>query len=71
MLGIIIEDDVILFPGAKILAGDGITRLQRGTIVAANAVLTGSTGPGEIWAGVPARLIGKRSDLDFSKNVAK
>lgn len=33
-----------------------------GTVVGANAVLTCSTGPNEIWAGVPARLVGRRSD---------
>ena len=58
---IVIEDDVVLFPGAKVLAGDGTTRLGRGTIVAANAVLLCSTGEDEIWAGVPARLVSKRA----------
>ena len=60
--GIIIEDDVILSPGAKILCKEGWLRVGRGTIVGANAVLLQSTGPGEIWAGVPARCVGRRSD---------
>jgi serine O-acetyltransferase len=55
---IVIEDGVVIFPGAKILAGDGITTIGAGTIIAANAVVTCSTGPNEIWAGVPARKVG-------------
>jgi serine O-acetyltransferase len=60
--GIVIEDDVFLCAGAKVLGKEG-TRLTvgRGTVVAANAVLLESTGPWEIWGGVPARLIGKRT----------
>lgn len=57
---LLIGDDVIIFPGAKILAGAGITKIGSGTIVAANAVLDQSTGEYEIWAGVPAKLIGYR-----------
>lgn len=60
---VIIGDDVILFPGAKILGGPGITTVGTGTIVGANAVLTRSTGEWEIWAGVPARRIGERDPL--------
>jgi serine O-acetyltransferase len=57
---LVIEDHVVIFPGAKLLAGDGITRIREGTIVAANAVVIGSTGANEIWAGVPARRVGVR-----------
>lgn len=60
--GIVIEDNVILCPGSKILCKDGILHVGRGTVVGANAVLLESTGELEIWAGVPARLIGKRED---------
>lgn len=56
-----IGDDAVLFPGAKILGGDGVTRVGTGTIVAANAVLTGSTGEWEVWGGVPARKIADRT----------
>jgi serine O-acetyltransferase len=52
-----IGDDVVLFPGAKILGGPGVTRVGNGTIVAANAVLTQSTGIDETWGGIPARRI--------------
>lgn len=55
-----IGDDVILFPGCKILGGPGVTRVGRGTVVAANAVLTSSTGDWEVWAGVPAKRVGQR-----------
>lgn len=58
--GIILEDDVILAPGCKVLGKEGYLRVGRGTVVGANAVLLNSTGDDEIWAGVPARLIGKR-----------
>jgi serine O-acetyltransferase len=58
--GIVIEDDAILAPGAKVLCKEGILRVGRGTVVGANAVLLQSTGENEIWAGVPARCIGQR-----------
>lgn len=58
--GIHVEDEVLLSPGAKILGGEGIMRIGKGTIVGANAVLLESTEPGEIWAGVPARRVGNR-----------
>jgi serine O-acetyltransferase len=57
---IIIEDDVILSPGCKVLCKEGTLRVGRGTVVGANAVLLESTGEWEIWAGIPAKLIGKR-----------
>jgi len=50
----------MLMPGSKILGGPGVTTVGQGTIVAANAVLRESTGPWEIWAGVPARRIRQR-----------
>ena len=58
--GIVVADDVILGSGAKILCDVGILRVGRGTVVGANAVLTGSTGENEIWAGIPARKMGER-----------
>ena len=58
--GIVVEDDVLLAPGAKILCKEGILRLGRGSVVGANAVLFESTGEDEIWAGIPARCVGKR-----------
>ncbi len=58
--GIVIEDDVILSPGSKVLCKSGVLRVGRGTVLGANAVLLESTGENEIWAGIPARCIGKR-----------
>ena len=60
--GFDVQDDVILSSGAKLLGRDGILRIGRATIVAANAVLLESTGENEIWAGVPARCIGKHDE---------
>jgi len=58
-----IGDGVLLFPGSKVLGGAGVTTLGAGTIVAANAVLMNSTGENEIWAGIPAKLVGKRAEV--------
>lgn len=58
--GVVIEDDVILAPGCKVLGKQGVLRVERGTVVGANAVLLQSTGEWEIWAGSPARCVGKR-----------
>lgn len=58
--GIVIEDDVILASGAKVLCKEGVLVVRRGTVVGANAVLLQSTGEYEIWAGIPAQCIGKR-----------
>jgi serine O-acetyltransferase len=59
---IVIEDDVVLAPGAKILCKEGVLIVGKGSVVGANAVLLQSTGEGEIWAGVPAKCIAKRND---------
>jgi serine O-acetyltransferase len=58
--GIIVESDVILASGCKILCKQGVLRVRRGTIVGANAVLLNSTGEWEIWAGIPAKKTGQR-----------
>lgn len=57
MVSIEIGDGAVLFPGAKVLGGPGVTRIGRGTIIAANAVVTQSTGDYETWAGIPARRV--------------
>ncbi len=62
---IIIEDDVILSPGSKILCKEGILTVRKGTVVGANSVLLESTGEMEIWAGIPAQKIGIRPSIDM------
>jgi serine O-acetyltransferase len=57
--GVIIEDDVILGTGAKIMCKEGFLRVGRGTILGANAVLLQSTGEYEVWAGIPAKCVRK------------
>ncbi len=58
--GIVIEDEAILCPGAKILCKEGVLRVGRGSVIGANAVLLESTGENEIWAGMPAKRVGTR-----------
>ncbi len=58
--GIEIGDDVILSPGCKVLCKQGVLKVANGTVVGANAVLLESTGEYEIWAGSPARCVGRR-----------
>jgi acetyltransferase-like isoleucine patch superfamily enzyme len=55
---IVIGDDVWIGGGAIVLPG---VRLATGTVVAAGAVVTHSTEPYSIVAGVPARMIGWRA----------
>lgn len=59
-IGVMIEDDVILSPGAKILCKEGVLTVGRGSVIGANAVLFETTGTGEVWAGIPARRVGMR-----------
>ncbi len=49
-----LEDDVTVFPGAKLV---GPIVIGKGSIVAANAVVTESFPPGSIIGGIPARLL--------------
>jgi acetyltransferase-like isoleucine patch superfamily enzyme len=58
-LGVEIEDDVWVGAGAIILPG---VKLREGTVVAAGAVVTKSTEPYTVVAGVPARVMKRRSD---------
>lgn len=60
--GIVVEDDAILCPGAKVLCKEGVLHVGRGSVIGANAVLLESTGENEIWAGIPARCVGRRDD---------
>ncbi|HTZ09488.1 MAG TPA: hypothetical protein VMB72_10465 [Acidimicrobiales bacterium] len=65
MIGrIVIEDDVVIGAGAKVLFKFGQTLVVgRGAVIGANAVVITSVPPGEVWAGVPARKV---SDNPFA-----
>ena len=54
----------ILCTGARIIGKKGILVVGENTIIGANAVLTCSTGNNEVWAGIPARKIKDRDDVD-------
>jgi virginiamycin A acetyltransferase len=54
---VIIGNDVWVGSNVTILAG---VTIADGCVIASNAVLTKSTSPYEVWAGVPARCIKKR-----------
>lgn len=56
--GFVVDDDVIVGGGAKILCSSGVIRVGRGAVIGANAVVTRSVPDGEIWAGAPARKVG-------------
>ena len=58
-----IGDDVILAPGCKVLCKEGTLKVGNRSVIGANAVLLQSTGEDEIWAGSPARCIGKRPQM--------
>lgn len=55
--GIIIEDDVWIGAGAKILDGSVI---KKGCVIGANAVFRGTSEPFGVYAGVPAKKIKTR-----------
>lgn len=61
MRRVVLEDGVVVCAGAKIICKEGVLIVGAGTIIGANAVLTRSTGPDEIWAGAPARRVGLRT----------
>jgi serine O-acetyltransferase len=58
---IVIEDDVVIGAGAKVIFKLGqILTVGRGAVIGANAVVLSSVPPGEIWAGIPARKVSVR-----------
>ncbi len=65
--GIVIEDDVWIGAGARIL--DGVT-LGKGCVIGAGAVVTKSTRANGIYVGVPAKWIGQRGDDQKQRRLA-
>ncbi|WP_446785264.1 acyltransferase [Macellibacteroides fermentans] len=59
--GIIIEDDVWLGAGVKVL--DGVV-IKKGCVFGANSVVTKSTEKNGIYVGIPAKLIKYRCKVD-------
>lgn len=58
LVNIVIEDDVIVGSGAKVLfsaSKAGSIRIGKGSVIAANAVVLQDVPPGEVWGGIPAR----------------
>jgi serine O-acetyltransferase len=56
---IVVEDDVVVGAGAKVLLKCGQTLvIGRGAVIGANAVVLKSVPAGEVWAGIPARKVG-------------
>lgn len=57
MREIIIEDNVIIGAGAKILCKNDVLRIRKGTIIGANAVVLDSTEENGVYVGIPAKNI--------------
>ncbi|GJM25023.1 MAG: serine acetyltransferase [Phycisphaerae bacterium] len=62
----VIEDDVTIFPGARII---GFVTIGKNSIVAANAVVTKSFPPNSVIGGIPAKLIGTRDGEGPSNSI--
>lgn len=62
--GVYLKRGVILCTGARVIGKKETLVVGENTIIGANAVLTCSTGSNEVWAGVPARKIKDRDDMD-------
>ncbi|MBP2237136.1 acetyltransferase-like isoleucine patch superfamily enzyme [Sinorhizobium kostiense] len=60
-LGIAIEDDVWI--GANVTILDG-AHISRGCVIAAGSVVRGRTESFGVYAGVPARMIGRRGEIE-------
>ncbi|AYG61279.1 acyltransferase [Rhizobium jaguaris] len=63
---IVIEDDVWIGAGAKILGG---SHISKGCVIGANAVLKGKTEPYGVYAGAPARLIKRRGEASSVRHA--
>lgn len=63
----VIEHDVIIYAGAKII---GDVKIGRGAIIGANAVVVSDVEPYSTYAGIPAKMIKRfNSNADALKNI--
>lgn len=61
---IVVEDDVVIGAGAKVMLKCGQTLIiGRGAVIGANAVVLKPVPAGEVWAGVPARKVGTNPNV--------
>lgn len=61
---VVVEDDVWIGINAVIMSG---VKIGKGSVIAANSVVTKDVAPYSVVGGAPARLIKKRIDLKFKK----
>lgn len=64
--GIVIEDDVWIGAGSKILDG---CKIGRGSVIGAGSVVTKNIAPYSVCAGVPSRLIRSRSHQVYRQQI--
>ena len=64
LVGVVVEDDVVIGGGAMIKAG---VRIGKGSVVAMGAVVTKDVPPGKVVLGVPARVVYDRKKYDAKK----
>lgn len=64
----VVERGVIIGAGAKIL---GPIRIGRNTVIGANAVVLRDVPPNSIVAGIPARVVGRRPEMDSNLRPIK
>ena len=64
LVGVVVEDDVVIGGGAIIKAG---VRIGKGSVVAMGAVVTKDVPPGKVVLGVPARVVYDRKKYDAKK----
>lgn len=59
LLGVVIEDNVVVGANSTLIAG---VRIGKNSVIAAGAVVTKDVPPGSVVAGVPAKIIGNYED---------
>ncbi|MGB9359659.1 MAG: serine acetyltransferase [Acidimicrobiia bacterium] len=65
---VVVEDNVMIGAGARIIASGTLT-VGEGSAIGANAVLTTSIPPGSTAVGIPARVVSRDPNLDPSNTI--